>query len=209
MRAAFWSEDPPKSTVTPVALRAPELIFGEDLSSSIDVWSFGCLIYEFLTGTALFCVARYGDEDEEADDDHLLELNDVLEPLPESWLKEKWPRASKYFGPNRERLNPEMSIDDSDEEDLGDEAGKDLDDLEDDATDGEDDKQFDGDEDEDGGDAPLINSPLEVLFERNKADDIDEKEAKVITSLLRRILKYEPSQRPSAAELLEHPWFQD
>lgn len=60
----------------PVALRAPGLIFGGKIGSGIDIWSFGCLIYEIITGTTLFCVSKFG-ADEQADDDHLVELNNI------------------------------------------------------------------------------------------------------------------------------------
>jgi hypothetical protein len=56
------------------------------------------------------------DDDDDDDDDHLLDLNDALEPLPDAWLS-KWPRAHKWFGPNRERLNPRANeIEDMDED---------------------------------------------------------------------------------------------
>ena len=200
-----------------MALRAPELIFGEKIDSSIDIWCFGCLVYEFLTGTALFCVSKLADdEDEEADDDHLLELNDILEPLPDSWLLEKWPRAHKYFGPNRERLSPEMDIESLEGEIFGDEAGKDFnDEADNDINDEPDENATDRvegglrGEHEEQETGPWINSPLETLFAENKPADIDNAEAGVITSLIRSILKYNPSKRPSAIELLQHPWFKD
>lgn len=56
---------------------------------------------------------------------------------------------------------------------------------------------------------PFINDPLEVLFEKNKPDDIDSEEAELITGLIRRILRYDPSERPSSAELLKDEWFND
>jgi serine/threonine protein kinase len=88
-----------------LALHAPELIFKDPFDSSIDIWAFGCLIYEFLTGTSLLAISRIGDdEDDQADDDHLLDLNDVLQPLPDAWLA-KWPHAHRYFGRDRERLD--------------------------------------------------------------------------------------------------------
>jgi len=34
--------------------RAPEVVMGCDYSHGIDIWSFGCIIYELLTGTPLF-----------------------------------------------------------------------------------------------------------------------------------------------------------
>jgi serine/threonine protein kinase len=61
---AFWEKSPPPSTVTPVTLRAPELIFKEMYNSSINIWAFGCLIYEFLIGTQLFSAVLMGDDDQ-------------------------------------------------------------------------------------------------------------------------------------------------
>jgi serine/threonine protein kinase len=63
--------------------------------------------------------------------------------------------------------------------------------------------------DDDLPDGPFTNDPLEKLFDKNRPDDIDAHEAKVIITLIRRILQYEPSQRPSAAQLLEDLWFKD
>lgn len=123
-----------------------------------------------LTGVPLFSVmVLFEDDRKTTDDEHLLQMNDILEPLPDTWLQGKWPRAKTYFGPGRERLGPRA--DDQDE--------------------------------------PYIDDPLEVRFEEHKPDDIGDVEAGVITSLIRSILKYEPMQRPTAAELLKHPWFQE
>lgn len=55
----------------------------------------------------------------------------------------------------------------------------------------------------------FINDPLEFLFKQNKPDDVAAEEAEVITTLIRRILNYEPSERPSAGELLWEKWFED
>ncbi|KAG7285230.1 hypothetical protein NEMBOFW57_009851 [Staphylotrichum longicolle] len=55
----------------------------------------------------------------------------------------------------------------------------------------------------------FINDPLELLFEQNKPADIDADEAGIITALIRRILKYKASERPSAAEILKDKWFKD
>ncbi|KAI9758255.1 MAG: hypothetical protein M4579_003114 [Chaenotheca gracillima] len=241
--AAFWATKPPKKTVTPVALRAPELIFGEPFDSSIDIWSFGCLVYELLTGDMLFGVWKMGDDSQEdADDDHLLELNDVLEPLPDSWLA-KWLWASMWFGPDRERLNPRGDTGGIDEIMVFDEVMVYDDEHDDDSSQVSMERGIGGSDDEDAGispgdgderdadvkvahrerviihgnnelnlleetQGPFINERLEVLFEKGKPADMPAEEAQAVISLLRLILRYNPSERPTAAQILEHEWFQ-
>ncbi|PGG97446.1 CMGC protein kinase [Helicocarpus griseus UAMH5409] len=221
--AAFRSTSPPAKAVTPVALRAPELIFNEPFGLPIDIWSFGCLIYELLTVLQLFEVWMMGLEtQEEADDDHLLSLNDILEPLPDSWL-EKWPRPHLHIGPSRERLPPPEEEDSEmdevygsgDEENDG-QGGSDDDGL---AVAGKGDRignsraspeadntvpYMDVD-----GPPPFVSESLEVLFDKNKPEDMFADEAGVVTSLMRQILRYDPSERPTAAQLLEHQWFRE
>ena len=104
--------------MTPVALRAPEAILKQPLDEKIVIWSFGCLIYELLIGTQLFGVCLMGDDEEEdTDDDHLLEMHDILGVLPEK-IMAAWPRAQKWFGINGERLNPRAEkYDDAEEAD--------------------------------------------------------------------------------------------
>ena len=163
------------------------------------------------------------DSQEEADDDHLMELNDILEPLPGSWL-EKWPRSHLYFGSNRERLNPrtEEDIDIGGDDgqnaehleslggrsDSGDGSVAPVEDDRDDATNGDNSPRVD-DPNPDFEDGPFINEHLEALFEKNKPTDMSTAESQIITTLIRQILRYDPSDRPTATQLLEHEWFKD
>lgn len=62
------SDNVSKDPVTPMGLRAPELILKAPFNHSIDIWSFGCPVYELLTGTPLFPLANM----DNCDDDHLL-----------------------------------------------------------------------------------------------------------------------------------------
>ncbi len=85
--AAFLDAEPPQSVVTPAHLRAPKSIFGYDpVGKAIDIWSFGCLLFEFLTDMPLFQLPPLRDSRESLDDDHLIQLTDILGPLPESLL---------------------------------------------------------------------------------------------------------------------------
>ncbi|KAG6138389.1 hypothetical protein E4U28_004239 [Claviceps purpurea] len=53
---AFFSDDPPSTLNTPLALRAPEIVFGDPLDRRVDLWSAGCLIFEMVGG----CPPLYG-----------------------------------------------------------------------------------------------------------------------------------------------------
>ena len=48
-------------------IRSPEMILGQSVSDSHDIWSFGCLIFEFITGRSLFML-KPGEYDESDDD---------------------------------------------------------------------------------------------------------------------------------------------
>jgi hypothetical protein len=89
--------------VTPRGLRPPELILGGINDKSLDVWSFRCLIFEFITGQPLFCVPGYSNPDKE-DDDHLLQLSDILGLLLD-YLYKLWTRSSNYFNADRIQVN--------------------------------------------------------------------------------------------------------
>lgn len=210
---AFIKGKPPTKIVTPVALRSPETILGKPVDEKIDIWSFGCLVFELMTGTMLFPVGDVGTQ-EETDDDHFLALHDILGELPED-IAAGWGRKNLWFGPEGERLNPYAPKPNG-------EAGSNQEDKRDNSTQ---ERQDDTAEVEDDDFRPepspndfeyppeaYIITPfpsLEQLFDENKPDTIDENEARVITDLIRRILRYDPAERPSAADLLAEEWFQD
>ncbi|KAH8925198.1 kinase-like protein [Atractiella rhizophila] len=60
--------------VQPRALRAPEVILGMEWGPPIDIWSLGCLMYEFATGHWLFPFADNGDDDTPNDILHLAHM---------------------------------------------------------------------------------------------------------------------------------------
>ncbi|PWY62197.1 kinase-like protein [Aspergillus eucalypticola CBS 122712] len=100
MGGAYFFSKPPEKPVTPLGLRAPELILTGAVNNTLDIWSFGCLIFELITGEPLFCVP--GSEYE--DDDHLLSLTERLGALPDD-LFTHWKTSSLYFTPERKLFN--------------------------------------------------------------------------------------------------------
>ena len=68
--------------------RAPEVVFGMQYDSEIDIWSLGCLLCEMVTGTPLFCAE---------DSTELIQM--MVETLglpPESMIKSA-PKAHHFF----------------------------------------------------------------------------------------------------------------
>ena len=60
------------------------------------------------------------------------------------------------------------------------------------------------------GNEPLMleQQSKEELFDQAKPE-LGEKETGQVKSLIRRILQYDPTKRPSPSELLDDPWFVD
>ena len=236
---AFWVDNPPESVTAPVALRAPETILNTGSSPAIDIWSFGCLMFELLTNYPLF-EAPFWYEKDLVDDGHLIQITQIISPLPESML-ERWPRHSSYFGPGGERLSTNPS-DFEDTETVGDseedkwevldiplgnpeeenpkfvESGSDKisHDKSEETMDYDDSEveQIGEDVSDDWGNDDLENvppseplGPLEDRFRERKPKEMGDEEAEEIVSLLRVILRIDPLERPSAADLLARPWF--
>ncbi|KAF5002751.1 hypothetical protein FGRMN_148 [Fusarium graminum] len=211
---AFETTDPINGTaaVTPVALRAPEAIFNDLLGRGIDIWSLGCIIFEMIIGRPLFVGVQSLEGksyDETSNDEHLIQIWEVIGPLPKPLL-EKWRRADQYFSSNGERLQASGPGEDYDSQDGSSQGHIDSDlgaDLE---STGESEGQPSTPTSADG-DIPLAYlgsfGPLEEQFNAEKPSDIEEAETKDILDLLRWIFQYDPAQRPTTKDLLQHPWF--
>ncbi|KOS41617.1 hypothetical protein ACN38_g7531 [Penicillium nordicum] len=168
MGGAYSFTDPPTKPVTPPGLRAPELILTGAVNNTVDIWSFGCLIFELITGQPLFCVPYPNSR--MADDDHLLSLTAQLGALPDELFKH-WTTSSLYFTPERKLSNCQL-------------------------------------EGVAPGEEPLMLEQISMEKSFDQAGpDLDEEEAHKVKALIRWILQYDPTKRPSAVEILADPWF--
>ncbi|KAF2968431.1 hypothetical protein GQX73_g5125 [Xylaria multiplex] len=106
MGGAYFFTNPPEKPIIPAGLRAPELVLTGAVNNTLDIWGFGCLIFELITGRQLFCVPWYKSE-VNRDDDHLLSLTTCLGPLPDE-LYRHWKTSSLYFTPERKLFNYQL-----------------------------------------------------------------------------------------------------
>lgn len=136
------------------------------VDKSLDIWSFGCLVFELITGQPLVCIPG----SEWAIDDYVLALNGRLGDIPQE-LFACWKTSHLYFTKEGELYNSQLG------------------------------------ELEDGEEPLIVEEPsLEQLFDE-AAPEIDDREAQQVKKLLRWILQYDPSKRPSPAEISQDPWF--
>lgn len=87
--------------------RAPEVILGFKYSTLADIWSFGCIAFELLTGELLFqprAGTNYGE-----DDDHLASIWESIGSFPLEWaMTSKF--AWKFFSKNVLKKIPELHL---------------------------------------------------------------------------------------------------
>ncbi|KAM0230072.1 hypothetical protein ACHAP5_011461 [Fusarium lateritium] len=169
MGGAYLFNNPPEKAVTPAGLRAPELVLKGEVNRSLDIWSFGCLVFELTTGRPLFCVP-WSESETELNDDHLLMFEERLGPLPDD-LYRLWKTSSQYYTPDRKLYNCQIGGVPEGEEPL-----------------------------------MLERLSMEEAFDQTEPELGDE-EAEKVKKLIRRILQYDPSKRPSAVEILQDSWF--
>ncbi|KAK4696191.1 hypothetical protein P7C71_g1685, partial [Lecanoromycetidae sp. Uapishka_2] len=234
---AFVDAQPPAKPVTPLGLRSPELILGEPINQAQDIWSFGCLMFEYITGRMMFSVMPPLPGTAEEERHMLMARDDDVDDVANATEVEEEEGSKTFHGPpeDEERGCIGISRDgNTNDEDDGYIGGSD-DDTDDDhvlqlaATlgplpldfraryprsslhfneEGQVTKDYVGSlgEDQNASDIETLPS-LEVFFDREKGADLGDEEASTIKSLLRTILRVDAGERPSAAELVVHPWF--
>ncbi|KAI0814447.1 putative serine protein kinase [Xylaria sp. FL0064] len=106
MGGAYFLKEPPAKPITPIGLRTPEYILTGAVNHTMDIWSFGCLVFELLTGLPLLCTPWYPNKTD-TDDNHLQEMTVRLGPLPDN-LYQHWKTSSLYFTPERKLYNCQL-----------------------------------------------------------------------------------------------------
>ncbi|KAJ3127548.1 hypothetical protein HK098_006226 [Nowakowskiella sp. JEL0407] len=89
--------------VTPTSLRAPELVLKLPWDKKIDVWSMGCIIFEFVSRYSLLDIFSLRMTREEGDDEHLQQLVEILGQMPAE-LQSNWSRSNHYYDASGNQL---------------------------------------------------------------------------------------------------------
>lgn len=82
----------------------------------VDIWRWGCFLFEFVTGRKLFVPGPPCPPEPDWDnDEHLLDLFELIGPLPDEIFK-RWARSSFYFTSDRKLYNFHLGHKSPDEE---------------------------------------------------------------------------------------------
>ncbi|KAM0377548.1 hypothetical protein ACHAPY_006716 [Fusarium culmorum] len=157
---AFFGNNAPNTLHNPIAVRAPEIVFGDQLDLRVDLWSAGCLIFELVTGQPPFASMQYPRS--------LVEqmLQEIPDELPIRW-QAKWQVMHEELAQDR-AMWPE----------------------------------YEGDE---------IFTLQEWLDEcycfHDMKDGFTKEELASLAEAIGRMLRFEPSLRATASEMLVHDLF--
>ncbi|RDW79306.1 uncharacterized protein DSM5745_06158 [Aspergillus mulundensis] len=102
---SFRTSHPPSTPSPPLHLRGPETLFQRSISEKQDMWSFGCLVFEFITGIPLFDLSDHP-VSEITDDMHFIDMYNILGfPDDERARDTHWPNWRKFFTPAGRPVN--------------------------------------------------------------------------------------------------------
>ncbi|KAF8891451.1 kinase-like domain-containing protein [Gymnopilus junonius] len=85
--------------IQPAAYRAPEVFLHLPWGPAVDIWNFGCMMWDFLLGENLFPQMR-GLDPHTASQNQLARMVALLGPPPEALLADSGPRALEFFNPD-------------------------------------------------------------------------------------------------------------
>ena len=94
---ACWKHHQFSTEIQTRQYRSPEVILGQTYNETADIWSFGCMMYEMLTGDLLFQPRKT--EDWGKNDDHLAQMQELLGTFDPIFLARS-SKMRKYFMKN-------------------------------------------------------------------------------------------------------------
>ena len=209
------------------------MIFDRHISMAQDYWAFGCFVYNILTNAYPFELGFIYSK-ESQNDSHLLQLSSVLGPLPAK-LKNKWPRYGTYFdedGIMKKFIVDDDAIDYSEFDNLPARNSRSTasDTEEDEETitpprhPGKSCEKFnpelypsiiklfkpkaceEHDDPQSFAEYTALNPPLREIWLNEKHPDMELEESELVLDLLQNLLTYDPGQRPTTKEILQHAW---
>ncbi|KAH6646076.1 kinase-like domain-containing protein [Truncatella angustata] len=137
---SYIDDHAPKTLHTPLAMRAPETVFGDQIDHRVDMWSMGCLIYfELMTGQPPFDVIMLTPATLVS---QMIDFS--TDELPARW-QEKW--------------------------------------------------------------QAIRNGISKVYFDENKCPEFTKSDIDIISNLIGQMLKFDPTSRALANDILDNPWF--
>ncbi|KAJ5383744.1 hypothetical protein N7517_001655 [Penicillium concentricum] len=152
---SFTLDKPPRNLNTPLAIRAPEILFNDRLDYRVDLWAMGCMLFELFVGQTPF--------------DSLMGTPPMLaaqmqemisDSLPVRW-QGSWLEMRKEITPSSE---PEIKLQEWLEE---------------------------------------------LYFVSDRKAELTKDDIVQLGGIIRKLLRFEPSARASAEEILNDPWFRD
>ena len=193
---------PPKRPTIAAALRAPEVVLQSSFDYRVDIWSFACILFEIVTGQPLFSLASFNpgriDDDhlhhmddntghvQGDDNDHILEMSDDDQMNDDDHILQMistlgpLPPAIFEKWPRRMRyFDANLNLIRTDVEKSDNPLG------------------------------PIhLGDTLEQRFQDSRPAVMTAEEGADLVFILRSALQYDPTNRPTATELLSHHWFQ-
>ncbi|TVY18369.1 Serine/threonine-protein kinase SRPK, partial [Lachnellula arida] len=188
---SFDISEPPQDIGIPQIYCSPEYTVDKVVGVGSDIWALGCTLFEIRTGRKLF------DTFDDDQDEYLCKMVMMLGKLPETWWSTTWEARKLFFEDNvdgdgcvveirRELLQP----------DTGDR--------------------------EVGCEASVVQVPeprsikdaiIPGLFYENRygpggvRHDISQEETDLLSDLLMKIFRYNPKERLTASQVVDHAWF--
>ena len=92
--AAFYHDERPPVVYTPAPLTSPEIHFGGEITSAVDKWAFGCLLYELCADRTLIKLLFGWNNDAKKDQVAML-------GKPPDALWQNWEEGGKHFHSDR------------------------------------------------------------------------------------------------------------